>query len=161
MNQYAIGREVFHRHAAELFVGAVHGVPGLEGHYALPAALINLFANRHGGTECLGKVLFEVGVIQHFDRTRDHGAALRGKGGHTGMFGIIGAEDLGEDGGNVAIAQGLDGLDGHDRQQWVAFAVWVSQRQTLTRLDGAALCEVDHRHRPKEAVGRGHVFGDR
>ena len=40
VNQHAIGGEVFHRHAAEFFVGAVRGW-GLKGHHAL-AALGNL-----------------------------------------------------------------------------------------------------------------------
>ena len=69
VNEYAVGREVLHRHTAQLFVGAVHGVSGLEGDYALPTPLGNLASDRHRGAERVGEVLLKVGVVEHFDRT--------------------------------------------------------------------------------------------
>ena len=69
VNQHTVCRKIFHCHMAQLFVGAVHRVAGLEGHHALPATLGDLAANCHCGAEGIGEVLLKIGVIEHFDRT--------------------------------------------------------------------------------------------
>ena len=137
---------------------AVHGVAGLEGHHTFPAALGDFAANRHRCAEGIGEVLLKVGVIEHFNRPRDHCAALSGESRHTRVLRVIGAEDLIENRRHVFIRERLDGLDRHHRQQGCAFSVRVSEREALAGLYRAALCQIDHRHRPKKAVGGAHVL---
>ena len=74
------------------------------------------------------------------------------------MLGVIGAEDSIENGRHIVIREGLNGLNRHYREQGLAFAVGVGEREALACLYRAALCQINDRHGPEQTVGGAHVF---
>ncbi len=57
--------------AAQLFVGEMHGIAGLECDHLVPFAIFYFFANLHRGAEGVGEFPTEIAEIQHLDRPGD------------------------------------------------------------------------------------------
>ena len=108
VDEDAIGLDGLLRHVAQLFVGAVHGVAGLEGHDPIPTALGDLGAQLNSGAEGLGKVAGEIREVEHLDRPNDEGVARGLESSDSGMGVVVRAKDLGNNGGALRIRKRFD-----------------------------------------------------
>ena len=154
VDQDAVGAQFLVGHAAKFFVRAVHGVAGLEGHHLVPTALGKLRADLGGGAEGVREITLEIAEIQHLDRPGDQLAAQRLEGRHAGVVLVAGAEDLGDDQRHVLLAQRLDALHGLHGDDGMPVHIGVAQGDALGAANSAAVGgEIEHRHRPEQAVG--------
>ena len=161
VNQDAVRAQVVHRHAAQLFVRAVHGVAGLEGDHFVPAATGDFLADFRGGAEGIRKVRAEIGEVQYADGSGEQRIAEGGEGGDAGVLPVEGAEDLLRHELELFAGYRLYGFDIHHGEHRLAVYIRVPQGDTAARpqtlfLNNLGWREVEDGHRPKQAAGRAH-----
>ena len=145
---------------AQLFVGQVHGVTGLEGDDAFPATLGDLVTDFHGGAEGIREFGLEVAEIQDFNRAGDSEAALAVEGGYPGVFHVFGAIDLLGHGLHLGIADLFDSLHIHHGQHRVAIDIGVTQGNAFGTFDGIHIFQqAHHRDREERTIREGHFLG--
>src|SRR3546814_3632796 len=79
----AVGAETLVRHATQFFMRTVHRVAGLERDDLVPAARLDFVADFDGGAEGIREISFEIAVVQHVDRARQHSVAQSRSEEHT------------------------------------------------------------------------------
>ncbi len=149
------------RHPAQLLMRKVHGVAGLKGDDARPAPLCHLVTDLGRSPKRVGKVGFEVAVIQHFDRSGQQDPPLLLKRCDPRMLSVQRAENPLCNQLQVGVRKRLDSCDRLDRQHGLAWHIGIAQGYAIsgTQLTGIG-DQVQNRHWPEQSVRSAHVFRD-
>ncbi len=114
----------------------------------------------HRGAEGIGKIGFEVTVIQYLDRTAERDAPLFVEFGHPGMLAIQRAVNLFRHDAHLVVGYLFDRFDPLDRDHRVTGDVRISQRNPFRAVDIVRrFHQVQDRYREEASVAGVHLFG--
>ena len=158
----SVAIQPLHRHVAQLFVGQVHRVAGLEGDHAFPAALLDFVSDLHRGAEGVGEIGLEIAEVKYLYRSADGIAAVAVEGRDARVLVIERAINLLRHQCHLVVADGFDVVDLLDCNNRIAVDVRIAQRDARRAFDlRNRFHQVQDRHREEAAVGQVHVIGAR